>query len=118
MIIILNGPCGIGKTAVSWELAALFERAVMLDGDYIGAVHPLAIYDAARVDYLYRTLRHLVAWQIAQGDYHNFVINYVFESPESLAAQFRHDRATYSERKGAFIVDAVAGPRACPGEAS
>jgi len=89
MIILINGPCGIGKTSVSWELAALFERAVMLDGDYIGAVHPFEIYDDARIDYLYRTLHHLVAWHVEQGDYHNFVINYVFESPASLAT-LRH----------------------------
>jgi GrpB-like predicted nucleotidyltransferase (UPF0157 family)/predicted kinase len=89
MIILINGPCGIGKTSVSWELAAFFERAVMLDGDYIGAVSPFEIYDGARVAYLYRTLRHLAAWHIEQGGYHDFVINYVFESPESLAA-LRH----------------------------
>ena len=86
MIIILNGPCGIGKTAVAWELNARFDRAVMLDGDYIGAVQPFEIYDPERVAYLYRTLHHLVAWHVEQGGYRNFVINYVFEQPESLAA--------------------------------
>lgn len=85
MIVIINGPCGIGKTAVSWQLLYHLDRAVMLDGDFIGAVHPFRIYDDARVDYLYRTLHHLVAWHVAQGGYHDFVINYVFESPESLA---------------------------------
>jgi len=39
MIVIINGPCGIGKTSVAWALNARFDRAVMLDGDYIGAVH-------------------------------------------------------------------------------
>lgn len=86
MIVIINGPCGIGKTSVAWELVSRFERAVMLDGDYIGAVHPFEIYDEARVAYLYQTIHHLVAFHIEQGDYHDFVINYVFESPESLAA--------------------------------
>ena len=89
MIIIINGPCGIGKTSVAWELNARFDRAVMLDGDYIGAVHPFEIYDDARVAYLYQTIHHLVAYHVEQGDYHNFVINYVFESPESLA-ELRH----------------------------
>ncbi|MBN1976696.1 MAG: GrpB family protein [Anaerolineae bacterium] len=86
MIVIINGPCGIGKTSVAWELVSHFECAVMLDGDYIGAVHPFEIYDEARVAYLYRTIHHLVAYHIEQGGYHDFVINYVFETPESLAA--------------------------------
>jgi len=89
MIVIINGPCGIGKTSVAWELNARFDRSVMLDGDYIGAVQPFEIYDEARITYLYRTMRHLVAFHIEQGDYHDCVIDYVFESPESLAA-LRH----------------------------
>lgn len=84
MIIIINGPLGIGKTEVSWKLVERFERAVMLDGDYIGAVRPFEIYDDGRIEYLYQTLRHLAAWHVAH-DYHNFVVNYVFETPESLA---------------------------------
>jgi GrpB-like predicted nucleotidyltransferase (UPF0157 family)/predicted kinase len=86
MIVIINGPCGIGKTSVAWELNARFDRAVMLDGDYIGAVHPFEIYDEARVAYLFETIHHLIAFHIERGDYHDFVINYVFETPEQLAA--------------------------------
>ncbi len=85
MIVILTGPCGIGKTSVAWELNARFDRAVMLDGDYIGAVQPFEIYDEQRITYLYRTLRHLIDFHITEGGYPNFVINYVFEEPESLA---------------------------------
>jgi GrpB-like predicted nucleotidyltransferase (UPF0157 family) len=73
----------------------------MLDGDYIGAVHPFEIYDDERIDYLYRTIRHLVAFHIQNG-YANFVLNYVFETPESLA-QLRSslselDDVTYAYR--------------------
>ncbi len=89
MIVIINGPCGIGKTSVAWELTGRFERAVMLDGDYIGAVHPFEIYDDARVAYLYQTIRHLVAYHIERGGYTDFIVNYVFETPESLA-DLRH----------------------------
>ena len=39
MIIIINGSLGVGKTEISWELIERFDRAVMLDGDYLGAVH-------------------------------------------------------------------------------
>ena len=76
MIVIVNGP---------EALTRLFDRAVLLDGDYIGAVHPFEIYDDERIDYLYHTLEHLVSFHIREGKYENFVIPYVFESPESLA---------------------------------
>jgi GrpB-like predicted nucleotidyltransferase (UPF0157 family) len=85
MIVIINGPLGIGKTETAWELLRCFERAVMLDGDYLGAVQPYTIYDESRVDYLYQTLHHVAAFHVANG-YRNFVINYVFETPETLAA--------------------------------
>ncbi len=84
MIIIINGPLGIGKTSLSWALLERFERAVMLDGDYLGAVRPFDLHSPARVEYLYQTLRQAVAFHQANG-YPNFVINYVFETPESLA---------------------------------
>ena len=84
MIVILNGSVGVGKTTVAWALSESFDKSVMLDGDYIGAVHPFGIYDDARVTYLYKTLAHLIAFHQEHG-YTNFVINYVFESPESLA---------------------------------
>lgn len=84
MIIIINGPLGIGKTELSWALLEFFERGVMLDGDYIGAVHPFEIYNAERIEYLYQTLTLLVAHHRAHG-YLNFVINYVFEEAQSLS---------------------------------
>ncbi|MBN1260483.1 MAG: GrpB family protein [Anaerolineae bacterium] len=85
MIVIITGPCGIGKTSVAWALVKRFERAVVLEGDSIGAVHPFEIYDDVRIEYLYQTLRHLIAFHVARGGYHNFVIDYVFETPASLA---------------------------------
>ena len=83
MIIIINGSIGVGKTSVSWALQKKFSKSVMLDGDYIGAVHPFKIYDEERIEYLYETLSHLVKFHYSNG-YNNFVINYVFESPASL----------------------------------
>ncbi len=84
MIIIINGPLGIGKSELSWALLDFFERGVMLDGDYIGAVRPFFIYDPERIEYLYQTLRLLVQHHQSNG-YLDFAINYVFETPESLA---------------------------------
>ena len=83
MIIIINGSVGVGKSSTSWELAERFDRSFMLDGDFIGAVHPFKIYDQERVDYLYKTLHHLIRFHQGHG-YTNFVINYVFEQPFQL----------------------------------
>ncbi len=84
MIILINGALGVGKTETSWALHTRFDQSVMLDGDYIGAVHPFEIYDNARIEYLHRTIDHLIEFHQQHG-YHNFVVNYVFETPEALA---------------------------------
>ena len=100
MIIIINGPLGVGKTETSWKLIEHFDKAIMLDGDYIVAAHPFEIYNDARIEYLYETIAHNVAWHVAHG-YHNFVVNYVFEQPESLA-KLRHLLSAYDDVTYAF----------------
>jgi hypothetical protein len=83
MIIIINGSLGVGKTSVADELHRKFNKSVHRDTDAIGHVHPFEIYDDARIDHLYRTLELLVGFHQKNG-YTNFVINYVFESADSL----------------------------------
>ena len=83
MIIIINGSLGVGKTNVADQLHYKFDKSVHLDADAIGDVHPFDIYDDARISHLYRTLELLVGFHQKNG-YHDFVINYVFESSESL----------------------------------
>ncbi len=83
MIIIINGSLGVGKSSVADQLHYKFDKSVHLDGDYIGDVHPFDIYDEARISHLYHTLELLIGFHQKNG-YHHFVINYVFESPESL----------------------------------
>ena len=78
-----HGP--VASAHYGWARHPAFDRAVFLDGDSIGAVHPYEIYDDVRIEHLYQTLRHLIAFHIEHGHYVNFVIPYVFESPESLA---------------------------------
>jgi chloramphenicol 3-O-phosphotransferase len=85
MIIIINGSLGVGKSSVAEELHWKFDQSIHLDGDHIGNVHPFNIYDEARIAHLYQTLALLVGFHQKYG-YHNFVINYVFESPASLQA--------------------------------
>jgi chloramphenicol 3-O-phosphotransferase len=87
MIIIINGSVGVGKSSVSEQLHWKFDKSVNLDGDHIGYVHPFEIYDDARISHLYRTFELLISFHQKNG-YHNFVINYVFESPESLQELF------------------------------
>lgn len=100
MIVIIHGALGVGKTEVSWKLIEHFDQAIMLDGDYLGAVHPFEIYDEQRVDYLYATIAHLTAWHIEHG-YHDFVVKYVFETPESLS-KLRQMLSTYADVTYAF----------------
>lgn len=88
MIVVLNGSLGVGKTSTAWALNASFERSVMLDGDNLGAVEPFDLHDPARVSYLYRTLAHVIAFH-QQNGYPTFVIDYVFESADSLAELLR-----------------------------
>jgi chloramphenicol 3-O-phosphotransferase len=83
MIIIINGSLGVGKSSVAEEIHWMFDKSVHLDGDHIGDVHPFKIYDDARIRHLYRTLALLVGFHQKNG-YSNFLINYVFESPNSL----------------------------------
>jgi broad-specificity NMP kinase len=83
MIIIINGSLGVGKTTTAEELHWKFDRSICLDGDAIGNVNPFEIYDDARIEHLYQTIELLIEFHQKHG-YHNFVINYVFESASSL----------------------------------
>lgn len=85
MILIINGSLGVGKTSVAEELHWKFDKSIHLDGDSLGNVNPFEIYDPARIDHLYYTLELLIGFHQGYG-YHNFVINYVFESADSLQA--------------------------------
>lgn len=83
MIIIINGSLGVGKTSVAEHLHLKFDKSVHLDGDAVGDVHPFEIYDETRISHLYRTMALLVDFHQKNG-YTHFVINYVFESSDSL----------------------------------
>lgn len=83
MTIIINGSLGVGKTSTSWLLLEQFEKSVMLDMDYLAAVHPSSIFDKPSIEYTYKTTAHLIDFHKKNG-YPNFIINYVFENNESL----------------------------------
>jgi broad-specificity NMP kinase len=83
MIVIINGSLGVGKTTVADRLANLFDSSVMIEGDAFGAVFPFEIYDDDRIAYLYKTIAHTIAFHRNHG-HCNFVVEYVFESADSL----------------------------------
>ena len=56
MIVVLNGPLGIGKSTLAEALSESIDRCVMLDGDKIAATNP-----PSSLEYLHATLELLVA---------------------------------------------------------
>lgn len=92
MIIIVNGPLGIGKTETSWHLLEKFNPGVLLDGDYIAAVHPFDYANETQLDYAYKTVGVLVAHHMSH-DIAHFVLNWVFETPGQLTRLKRHLQA-------------------------
>jgi deoxyadenosine/deoxycytidine kinase len=83
MIIIINGSLGVGKTTLSDELLWKLDNTIMLDGDALGNVNPFDIYDQKRIWHLYKTIELLAAFHKKSG-FKNIIINYVFESSQSL----------------------------------
>lgn len=81
MIIVLNGPLGIGKSTLAEALTESVDRCVMLDGDNLVAANPPP---ADEVDYLHSTIALLVAHHRRFG-YRHFVINHLWRTPEELA---------------------------------
>jgi shikimate kinase len=81
MIVVLNGPLGIGKSTLAEALAESIDQCVMLDGDHLVAANPPA---ADERDHLHSTIELLVAHHRGFG-YRHFVINHVWRSAAALA---------------------------------
>ena len=80
MVIVLNGPLGIGKSTLAEALMESLAQSVMLDGDQVIAVNPPP---ADEVDYLHSTLLLLINYHLAHG-YRHFVINHFWQSAAEL----------------------------------
>jgi len=85
VIVVLNGPLGIGKTTLAEALAERIGGCVMLDGDHLVAANPPP---ADEVEHLHSTIALLVAHHRSFG-YRHFVINHLWRTPEDLA-DLRH----------------------------
>jgi shikimate kinase len=81
MIIVLNGPLGIGKSTLAEALAESIDQCVMLDGDHLIAANPPP---AEEIEYLHSTIALLVAHHRRFG-YRHFVIDHIWRTPEELA---------------------------------
>lgn len=81
MIVILNGPLGIGKSTLAEALTESIEQCVMLDGDSLIAAHPVP---ADEIEYLHSTIALLAAHHRRFG-YRHFVIDHVWRTPGELA---------------------------------
>jgi shikimate kinase len=81
MIIILNGPLGIGKSTLAEALSESIDQCVMLDGDHLVAANPPPADEA---EYLHSTIALLVAHHRRYG-YRHFVIDHIWHTPAELA---------------------------------
>jgi chloramphenicol 3-O-phosphotransferase len=80
MIVLLNGPLGIGKSTLAEALAESIEGCVMLDGDHLVAVNPSP---ANELEHLHSTISLLVGHHRRFG-YRHFVINHLWSTPAEL----------------------------------
>lgn len=81
MIIVLNGPLGIGKSTLAEALAESIDHCVMLDGDHLVAANPPPVDE---IEYLHSTIALLVA-HCRRFGYRHFVIDHLWRTPAELA---------------------------------
>lgn len=81
MIIVLNGPIGIGKSTLAEALMESIDGCVMLDGDKLLAANPPPVNE---VEHLHSLVALLVTHYQRLG-YRHFVIDHVWRTPAELA---------------------------------
>ena len=80
MIIVLNGPLGIGKTTLADVLTETIDACAMLSGDSLVAVNPPS---NTELEHLHSTIELLVRHHRRFG-YRNFVIEHVWRTERDL----------------------------------
>jgi thymidylate kinase len=81
MIIVLNGPLGIGKSTLAEALTESIDACAMLSGDHLVAVNPPS---KTELELLHSTIELLVQHHRGFG-YRNFVIEHVWRTEWELA---------------------------------
>jgi hypothetical protein len=107
LIILLNGPLGIGKSTFGEVLGEAIERSVTLDGDSLAALNPPPADEIAS---LHATIALLFSHHLGNG-FDRFIVNHYWSSPAQMAdleerlrqvapsAQFRWFRLTLSKQE-------------------
>jgi thymidylate kinase len=80
MIIVLNGPLGIGKSTLAEALTESIDACAMLSGDHLLAVNPPS---KNAVDHLHSAIELLVLHHRRFG-YRNFVIEHLWRTEAEL----------------------------------
>lgn len=83
MILLLNGPLGVGKSRTGEALLARLPRGALVDGDHAAAVTPFDIHDRRDLDYAAQALFHLAHFHHSHG-YRPLIVAYVLETPRDL----------------------------------
>jgi thymidylate kinase len=80
LVILLNGPLGVGKSTLGEVLGEAIDRCVTLDGDRLAALNPPPADELAS---LHETIALLVGHHLARG-YDRFVINHYWSTREQI----------------------------------
>ncbi|UGT43588.1 AAA family ATPase [Nocardia yamanashiensis] len=88
-VLLIGGRAGVGKTTVGWEVSALLRDAAVshaiIDGDYLGQVHPAPAGDPLRAEITACNLTAVWA-NFAQRGYRRLIyMNTVSVLPEATA---------------------------------
>jgi hypothetical protein len=81
LVVVLNGPLGVGKSTLAEVLGEAIDRCATLDGDRLTALNPPPADELAS---LHETLALLVRHHLARG-YDRFVINHYWSSPGQIS---------------------------------
>lgn len=80
MIILLNGPLGIGKSTLAEFLSERVDRCAMIDGDHLAAVNPAP---ADPIEHMHAGIVLLVEHHQRHA-YKHFIINHLWTTPSVL----------------------------------
>jgi hypothetical protein len=81
LVILLNGPLGIGKSTLGEALGEAITQSVTLDGDRLAALNPPP---ADELDALHETFALLFAHHLERG-YHRFIVNHYWPGRSEIA---------------------------------
>lgn len=84
-LIVLRGPMGAGKSAVSSELARMLPRSVRLDGDWCWEMHPFAVTEETKAMVL-DNITHLLRNFLRCSEIDFVIFAWVLNDPSALAA--------------------------------